>query len=116
MRRAFLKVFAVGLAASMFVGAADAQEAAFGGIAGNWEGMHSSLGVKLELSIVPTGAFVVTSRTGADSGVARMEGSQIVMSFTKNVGGINVSKSGENLKGTITIANAISAVTFSRKN
>ena len=59
MRRALLKVFAVGLVAGFIsAGAAQAQAPAFGDIAGKWEGTVSS-GNKIELSIELTGAFSI---------------------------------------------------------
>ncbi len=114
MRRTFLKAFAVSLVACTSMGAALAQAPAFGDIAGKWEGTASS-GNKIELSIEPTGAFAITAPRGTDSGVAKMEGNQIVMAFTKNPGNVRVTKNGEALQGTLAMGANSSPIAFNRK-
>lgn len=115
MRRAFLKVFAVGFVAGcVSAGAAQAQAPAFGDIAGKWEGTTSS-GNKIELGIGPTGAFAISAPRGSDSGVAKIDGNQVVMAFTKNAGSVTVSKSGDSLQGTMAMGAISSPITFSRK-
>ena len=114
MRRTFLKIFAISVAACTSVGAALAQAPTVGDIAGMWEGTASS-GNKIQLSIEPTGAFAIESPRGKDSGAVKMEGNQIVMAFTKNAGNVRVTKSGEALQGTVAMGANSSPITFNRK-
>ena len=112
MRRNFIKLFIVGLLSAV-VGSAYAQAPSFSDVAGKWEGTGPS--GKIELGIEPTGAFSIVAPRGTDSGVAKLEGGQIVMTFSKNPGSVKVSKNGDALHGTVNVGANSFPITFSRK-
>lgn len=114
MGRGILAVATAVIAAAAMTGSLLAQSASFGDIAGKWEGIGAG-GTRLDMDIDAAGKYSVSSARGSESGTAKMEGGQAVLSFTKNPGNIKVAKKGETLAGTLTLGANTNPITFNRK-
>ncbi len=114
MSRSVLAAVVAVIAALAMVGSLFAQSASFGDMAGKWEGVGQG-GLRLDLDIDVAGKYSLSTARGSESGTAKMEGAQAVLTFTKNPGNIKVARKGETLDGTVTLGANTNPITFNRK-
>lgn len=113
MSRGILAIAAAVVAAMVMTGSLLAQ-AALGDLAGKWEGVGQG-GLRVDLDIDAAGKYSLSTARGSESGTAKMEGTQAVLTFTKNPGNIKVARKGETLDGTVTLGASTNPITFNRK-
>lgn len=78
-------------------------------VVGRWTGKRATGGTT-EITIGPTGQFVVTSPLGRSDGTARLVGGVLVLPFSNNQGQIKLSKTNEFLEGPF-VAGTITGIT-----
>jgi hypothetical protein len=121
MRRVFMAASVAALVAGLLMDNAQSQTpgGAFASFAGTWSGT-SSFGTAIVLQVEPGGKFKIEGkRPGqpikeSDAGMAKLDGTVLIIPFSNNQGQMRLTKKGEALEGNSVLGANTATLTLTR--